>query len=477
MRMHVPVLAVDFPEIRRIVAHYGTGTLVNHCEPQFLAETIKQMLAQGKNEAGFAAANAELSWENESETLLKVIRKALKKPEKEMEKSVKLSYRRSMDEKRIHIIAFNIPYPANYGGVIDVFYKLKALSGNGVKITLHVFEYGRKPSLELEKHCEKVYYYKRKTGIFSQLSGLPYIVYSRRSKELLANLLKDNSPILFEGLHCCYCLNHPLLKNRLKMVRAHNIESVYYRGLAQNTTSLLLKLYFSWEARKLEKFEPVLSQANYILTLSTTEKIYFETKFGKDKTVYIPLFFQNQLVDSNMQPEIKPFVLYHGDLSTPENRKAVAFLIHSVASKDKNIPWIFAGLNPRKNLLKLAESHKNVTVIANLSEEKMSQLIQEASVNILFTHQVSGVKVKLLHALANGRHCLANKETVKSSGLEKLCRIISNRPDEILETIRECLQKPIPETEITRRKTVFYQIYDNNLNALKINKLLKISPI
>jgi hypothetical protein len=377
-----------------------------------------------------------------------------------------------MDEKRIHIIAFNIPYPANYGGVIDIFYKLEALSGNGMKITLHAFEYGRKPAPELEKYCEKVYYYKRKTGIFSQLSSFPYIVYSRRNKELLANLLKDNSPILFEGLHCCYYLNHPLLKNRLKIVRAHNIESVYYRGLAQNTTSSLLKLYFNWEARKLEKFEPILSQANYILTLSTTEKIYFETKFGKDKTVYIPLFFQNQLTGSNMQPENKPFVLYHGDLSTPENRKAATFLINSVAAKDKNIPWVFAGLNPRKDLLKLAKSHENVTVIANLSEEKMSQLIQGARVNILFTHQISGVKVKLLHALANGQYCLANKEMVEGSGLEKLCRIISSRPDEILETIRECLQKPMPETEIIQRKTAFHQIYDNNLNALKVNKLL-----
>ena len=29
--------------------------------------------------------------------------------------------------KEIHIITFDIPYPANYGGVIDVFYKIKAL--------------------------------------------------------------------------------------------------------------------------------------------------------------------------------------------------------------------------------------------------------------------------------------------------------------------------------------------------------------
>jgi glycosyltransferase involved in cell wall biosynthesis len=78
MRMRVPILTSDFPEIRRIVAHYGIGTTVDRYDPQFLAETIKGMLAQEKNAEGFAAANAELSWENESETLLQVIGKALK---------------------------------------------------------------------------------------------------------------------------------------------------------------------------------------------------------------------------------------------------------------------------------------------------------------------------------------------------------------------------------------------------------------
>ena len=380
---------------------------------------------------------------------------------------------KEMGEKRLHIISFNVPYPANYGGVIDVFHKLKALSENGVKIILHAFEYGREPAPELEKYCEKVYYYKRKTGIFSQFSGLPYIVYSRRNKELLANLLKDNSPILFEGLHCCYYLNHPLLKNRLKMVRAHNIESVYYYGLAQNTTSPLQKLYFNWEARKLKQFEPILSHADYILTLSTLEKKYFEDTFGKNKTVYVPLFFQDKISAPITQTEMKPFVLYHGDLSTPENRNAAMFLINSVASKDKNIPWIFAGLNPKNDLLQLAEKYQNVTILANLSEEKMSKLIREASVHVLFTNQVSGVKIKLLHALANGQHCLVNKEMVEGSGLEKLCRIISEQPDEILENIRECLQKPLSETEIIRRKAIFHQIYDNTKNALKVKELFE----
>jgi hypothetical protein len=52
-------------------------------------------------------------------------------------------------EKHLHIISFDVPYPANYGGVIDVFYKLKNLHKAGVKIILHCFEYGRGEQKEL----------------------------------------------------------------------------------------------------------------------------------------------------------------------------------------------------------------------------------------------------------------------------------------------------------------------------------------
>ncbi len=37
----------------------------------------------------------------------------------------------------LHIIAFDIPFPPDYGGVIDVYYKIKTLSEAGVRIHLH----------------------------------------------------------------------------------------------------------------------------------------------------------------------------------------------------------------------------------------------------------------------------------------------------------------------------------------------------
>ena len=376
-----------------------------------------------------------------------------------------------MDEKYLNIVSFNVPYPPNYGGAIDVFYKLKSLAENNVKIILHTFDYGRGYASELEKYCTEVHYYKRKTGIFSQLSALPYIVISRKNKDLLINLQKNNYPILFEGLHTCYYLAHPSLKNRLKMVRIHNIEHYYYKGLSENARSPFLRTYFSIEASKLKKYEKQLRHADYLLVLSSTEQVYFEENYGKQKTIYVPLFFQDEKIDSKSS-NIQPYVLFHGDLSTPENINAASFLIQSVVSKDATISWIFAGLNPSKSLLRLAEKYHNVTIKGNLSKEDLSQLLSNACVNILYTNQVSGVKLKLLNALFNGQYCLANQEMVNGSGLEDLCTIISDNPDEILAAIKKCFQEKLQDGELIKRMNTFNELYNNQKNALIIRNLL-----
>ena len=97
-----------------------------------------------------------------------------------------------MHNQQLHIVSFDVPFPANYGGVIDVFYKIKSLQREGVGIILHCFQYGRQKSEELESLCEKVYYYKRKMNWLGVFSKTPFIVYSRKNRKLYQNLLKDD---------------------------------------------------------------------------------------------------------------------------------------------------------------------------------------------------------------------------------------------------------------------------------------------
>ena len=131
----------------------------------------------------------------------------------------------------LNIITLNIPFPPNYGGMIDTYYRIKTLHRLGVRIHLHCFEYGLAHPPELESICQSVSYYKRKSGLIYQLSLIPYIVITRKSKQLLERLLENNFPILFDGLHSTFYLNHPALASRMKLVRTHNIEHYYYSSL------------------------------------------------------------------------------------------------------------------------------------------------------------------------------------------------------------------------------------------------------
>jgi hypothetical protein len=146
--------------------------------------------------------------------------------------------------KHLHIISFDVPYPADYGGVVDVFFKIKSLASSGVKIILHCYEYGRGRPKELEKYCSEIFYYSRKLNVYGLAKGYPYIVSSRNQSKLLKRLVQDDYPILFEGLHSCFFLSHPQLQSRNKTVRTHNVEHNYYYALGNSVDSLIKKKYF-----------------------------------------------------------------------------------------------------------------------------------------------------------------------------------------------------------------------------------------
>lgn len=75
----VPMVASDFPELRRIISTYHVGTLVDMDEPnnaQQLADYITQTLRQwdelpeSERQQRFSAAAADLSWQNDKKVLL-----------------------------------------------------------------------------------------------------------------------------------------------------------------------------------------------------------------------------------------------------------------------------------------------------------------------------------------------------------------------------------------------------------------------
>ena len=114
--------------------------------------------------------------------------------------------------RRLHVVSLQVPFPPDYGGVIDIYYKLKALKNMGYETWLHTFQYDRSRAEQLNEVAARVSYYPRHRSVIRQLSHIPYIVSSRHCSKLLDDLLSDNAPILFEGLHCCAFLSDKRLK-------------------------------------------------------------------------------------------------------------------------------------------------------------------------------------------------------------------------------------------------------------------------
>jgi hypothetical protein len=369
-----------------------------------------------------------------------------------------------MSDRHIHIISFDIPYPPNYGGVIDVYHKLRALHQQGVRVHLHCFEYNRSKAPELSSYCESIHYYRRITGIRSAFSLKPYIVISRRSPELLNNLMQDDYPILFEGLHSCYLLDHPALKDRKKIYRESNIEHHYYFNLFKAEKNLAKKFYFLLASLKLRMFEKILEHANMMLAVSQKDSDYLKKKFPNRNIIYLPSFHANDQM--NVKPGRGDFILYHGNLSVAENYEAASFLVKQVFTRTGH-RLIIAGLNPPQFLIKLVSKHPNVEMATNPTDHELFGLISNAHINLLITFQATGLKLKLLNTLYKGRFTLVNDMMLNGTGLDDVCRI-ANTPSEILKVIDELSDKEIMEQEIRQRAELLSKDYSNQLNAKKL---------
>lgn len=368
--------------------------------------------------------------------------------------------------KTLHIVSFNIPFPANYGGAIDIYYKIKSFKKAGINVILHCYQYGRKEASELKKYCKEVHYYKRKMSPSLLLNSNPFIVATRSSEDLIKRLAKDNHPILLEGVHSCAPLESNKLKGRKIIVRNHNVEHDYYKQLASVEKNLFKKAFFKAESKKLLRYEKrIFPLADEILGISKKDTAYLNHHYNKG--VHVSAFHQFdelKIIDSN-----KGFAFYHGNLAVSENNLAAIYLVKEVFSKT-SYPLTIAGNSPSKALIELSKSCENVTLKADIESEEIMSLIATAQMNVLPTFQNTGIKLKLLAALFGGKHCLVNSPMVKGTGLEKLC-VINDNAEQFAQSIEDIAKKQFTKEDIAQREEILSEFKNDKGTALCLTLL------
>ena len=357
--------------------------------------------------------------------------------------------------KSLQLVAFDNPNPPDYGGAVDLYYKLEAFHALGVKIKLHLFTYGDRNAYEpLYDFCDEVIFYKRSMAATALFSRRPFIVKSREHPDLLKNLAKHVSPILFEGIHCCAFLHREALKNHFKMVRMHNIEHEYYEGLSKSSSNLLKKGYYQSEANKLKRFEPQLAHADLILAITQKDAEHFQ-QYGK--TQWIPPFGK----PFTQTEKTENYVLFHGNLSVAENYKAANLLVEKVFD-NVNAKVIVAGKSPHPSLVSAMNKRNNVALISNPNQPEMEELITKAKCHVFYTHQNTGIKLKLVHAIQTAGHIVMNDAMLFDSAFADEVELANSWQD-FSDIINRCMESDRPKPRDGMRA-----LFDNKINALQI---------
>lgn len=329
----------------------------------------------------------------------------------------------AMPAPDLHMVCFDRPWPPGYGGIQDVHYRWKAWCEAGHQITMHTFDYGRQSQAPKPNWAKEVKLYKRSSFKKSGWGKQPYIVASRKSTALWKALSEDDAPIWLEGQHSTAWL--PKLRkafpNRCIVVRCHNIEADYYRGLAKNEHRLIPKFYFKWEAARLRSAEKILALASGLVVIRPGDLNHFE-KYGRPVCLHYP--GHPWKVEHNHSPFL-PMALYHGDLTVIENQAAVRWLLSLPWTND--FPLWIAGRGA--NALAKKYPNKQVRWLEAPGNTELKQWMESCCVHVLPTNQNTGVKLKLLHALSTGRPILCNPPMVEGTGLEAFCHIKSSKED------------------------------------------------
>ena len=123
------------------------------------------------------------------------------------------------------------------------------------------------------------------------------------------------------------------------------------------------------------------------------------------------------------------------------------------------------------NLCSAALDARMMHEVNTPDDEKMFDLIRNAQVNVLVTFQATGLKLKLLNTLYNGRFCLVNEPMIKGTSLELLCET-GNSPEELRSKLKELFNREFTLEEANKRAEFLKERYDNWFNGQRMTELI-----
>lgn len=190
------------------------------------------------------------------------------------------------------------------------------------------------------------------------------------------------------------------------------------------------------KSKKFYKLEKDICQnVDYVLTFSSFEEEIIKNEFGIKNVTAIPLYLFKDFPEE--KPTKREGLLFIGGFGHFPNRDGILWFVNEifpkVLAKVPNAKLTIGGSNPPEEITSLAS--KNITVLPNVSDEKLAQLHDESEILIVPLRYGAGVKGKVIDALYHGVPMVSTGVGIE--GIPKIETLISaaDTPDEFAEQI------------------------------------------
>ena len=260
----------------------------------------------------------------------------------------------------------------------------------------------------------------------------------KRFLDKLFELLKNNEYdiIIFEGLFVSSYIDFVIKNSNSKvLLRAHNVESEIWKGIASQTKNIFKRWYINHLQKKLYRYEKsIISKFDGIITISEKNMEWMKEQNAKAITT-IPFCIDT---DFDIKKDIsKTETLFHiGSMDWQPNINGINWFINKVwpivYEKNNRIKLHLAGKNLPDSLQRMDKKN----IIIEVEVENANNFMRSFNLMIVPLWSGSGIRIKILEAMSLGKTIIST--SIGASGI--ICEnnkniLIADHPEKFASII------------------------------------------
>ncbi len=287
-------------------------------------------------------------------------------------------------------------------------------------------------------------------NLFSKSSYNTNRFYSNSFAKRLKELIKENSfdIVLLEGLYVCPYFEMISKNSNAKIVlRAHNIESDIWKGLAKQTNNLLKKCYLNLLQKKLSNYEKAIAlKMDGIICISVLDENWMKKQSAKNiSTIPFAIDTKNYEIVSTE----KNTIFHIGSMDWRANIDGVNWFLNKVFplinQQKKEVILHLAGRGMPDYFNDL--SGENIMIDGEVENAKA--FMKKYNLMIVPLWIGSGIRIKILEAMALGKTIIST--TIGASGINyqnKKDILIADTAEQFTNQIFWCFNNPLESKKI-----------------------------